>query len=914
MPNLPGWEVVAGSWARLRSFSRTLLRGDAVESEIREEFLQHIELRAADLVRGGVSEEAATRQARREFGHLESHRAEARDSRGFRALDRIYISWLDARLAVRMLVKHPLLSAAAIFALAVGIPVGLAPAHLAKAVEAPLPGDRENRIRAVRLWNPATTRIDATAYEDFAFWATELQSFSALAGFRQQTFGVGSEDGRAALIAGAHLSPGVFAMLRAAPALGRTLTATDAAPGATAVAVLGHDLWTTRFGADPGILGRAIRIGREKWTVVGVMPAGFRFPANEQLWVPLVSVPPGADRAPVRIIGRLADGVSAEQAQAELNATGLAPVANPPDSRARLRPEVVPFGLLYLGLGRGGFDAMPEYRYVQLLAFALLLVACGNVALLVFARTATRFREMAIRTALGATRTRIVGQSVVETLVLAVVAAGLGVLATEGALRQVNLAALAGEAALPYWLSLNVTANDLLWALGLAAASATVAGVGPAIWITGRPAQLHLRGRSGIRFGWVTGSLIVADIAVAVAAVGLALAIADRATGLGESDQVAGIPAAEYLAVEFRMPDDGRSTDGIAKDGGGAAGALAERMATAQRALVAALSTEPGIAGVAVGSVLPRMEHRSQPFELEGVVRPPEAPPQWVRYARVDAGFFAGLGHQVVAGRDFTPADVDGPRRVAIVNTAFGTRLLEGADPIGRRFQLPASGAGADSAWYEIVGVVGHLGVNMQDAGHGEAVYLPAPPGGINPVQVGLHTTVPPASLAPRIRAVAARVAPDLVMGNPVVLSDVHQGDWYLIVGVAAGLTLLVGILIALAASGIYAMLSLSVSERTREIGIRTAIGAPRRALVLTILRRSLAQIGAGALLGVPVAAFVIHQLTEGPAGGPTAGASVLVAVALAVSLVLVVGVVSCAAPTRRILAVEASEAMRSDV
>jgi predicted permease len=864
-------------------------------------------MRTAYLVRTGLPENEASHQARREFGHIDTHRAEARASRGFQPLDQIRFSWLDVKLALRMLVKHPVLSLAAVFALAVGIPVGIAPTHLAKAVEAPLPGDTENRVRAIRLWNPATSAVDVTGYEDFAFWKAALQSFSMVAAFRTSSYNVASEDGRAASVPGAELSPVAFSILRVAPQLGRPLNATDAEPAAPKVAVLGQDLWNSRFGSDPLILGRSIRIGGEMRTVVGVMPVGFRFPANEQLWLPLLSQSAGVVGAlsPVRIIARLADGISAEQAQAELSARGLPPFANGPESRARLRPEVVPFGLLYLGLPRGGFDAQLEYRFVQLLSFVLLLVACGNVAMLVFARTATRFREMAIRTALGASRARIVSQIFVETLVLAVVAAGLGVLSIGWGLRHVNLAAIGGESALPYWLSLDVTGGDLLRALLFAAISATVAGVIPAIRITGKAVHQHMRGKSGVRFGRLTGALVVADIAISVAAIGFALSIADRAT-VGESDQFAGIPAAEYLAVQFRMPDDGLlngATRG-SRD-------LIERTAAAQRALVASLATEPGISGVAVGSALPRMEHQSAPFEVEGVDRSPNAPQPWVRMAKVDVGFFEALGHRVVAGRDFTSADVASGRRTAIVNTAFVTRWLEGKNFIGHRVRFPAR-KGTDSAWYEIVGVVGHLGVNMVNADKGAAVYLPASPGSINPMWIGIHANVSPLSIAPRVREITASVAPDFAVGEVTALNDVHQGDWYLVVGVAVGLIVLVGVLVALAASGIYAMLSLSVSERTREIGIRTALGAQRRTVVLMILKRSLVQIGIGAILGLPIAARVVH-LTVGSTAGQSPVMSVLMAVGLAASLVLIVGVISCTIPTRRVLAVEASEAMRSD-
>jgi predicted permease len=893
--------------ARLRALHRAILHRDDVESEIRAEFQHHLELRTAHLVRTGLSEDEASHQARREFGHVDTHRAEARVSRGFRPLDHIRFSWLDVKLALRMLVKHPLLSLAAVFALAVGIPVGIAPTHLAKAVEAPLPGDTENRVRAIRLWNPATSTVDVTGYEDFAFWKVSLESFSMMAAFRTSSYNVASEDGRAASVPGAELSPAAFSMLRVAPQLGRVLNATDAESGAPEVVVLGQDLWRSRFGSDPLILGRSIRIGRDMRTVVGVMPDGFRFPANEQLWLPLESQSAGAvgPLFQVRIIGRLADGVSAEQAQAELSAKPLPPFANQPESRARLRPEVVPFGLLYMGLPRGGFDALLEYRFVQLLSFVLLLVACGNVAMLVFARTATRFREMAIRTALGASRARIVSQIFVETLVLAVVAAGLGVLAIGWGLRHVNLAAIAGESALPYWLSMDVTGGDLLRALLFAAISASVAGVVPAIRITGKAVHQHMRGKSGVRFGRLTGALVIADIAVSVAAIGFALAISDRAT-VGESDQFAGIPAAEYLAVQFRMPDDGVATGGTR----GRAD-LIERTAAAQQALVASLKTEPGISGVAVGSALPRMEHQSAAFEVDGVDRSADAPPEYVRMAKVDVGFFEAFGHHVVAGRDFTRGDVESGRRTAIVNTAFATRVFAGKDFVGRRVRFPARG-GAESPWYEIVGVVGHLGVNMVNADKGAAVYLPAPPGSINPMWIGIHANVSPSSIAPRVRDIMDKVAPDFVMGEAMVLSEVHQGDWYLIVAVAAGLTLLVGVLVAIAASGIYAMLSLAVSERTREIGIRTALGAQRGVVVFMILKRSVVQIGLGAILGLPIAARVVH-LTIGSTAGQSPVMSVLMAMGLAVGLVLIVGVIACAVPTRRVLAVEASEAMRSD-
>ena len=916
---LPDWVSAAGLLARARSMYRALVHRAEVELEMREEFQHHLAERTDALVRAGLTPEAADRQARREFGHQGTHRAQAREAMVLAQFTQLRFSWLDVKLGLRMLPKHPMLNLAAVFALAVGIPVGLAPSHLARALEAPLPNDADDRLRAIRYWDPLSSAVTPTWDGDFTFWAQTVRSFSSLGAFRTSSYNVASADGRAAPAAGAQLSSSVFQMLGARPLLGRVLEAGDFAAGAPDVVVIGHGLWASRFGEDPRVLGRGIRIGRNLHVVVGVMPDGFAFPTNEALWLPLrlTSVGGTQERVRVQVLGRLADGVSAQQAEAELSSHGPPPLAraataggvNEAGERARLRAEVVPFGLLYLGLPAGGLASLPEFRYVQALMFVLMLVACGNVAMLVFARTATRVRELAIRTALGASRTRIVSQIFVETLLLAVIAAGVGVLGFNWALDHVNLAGLAGQSAMPYWLSLDLTIETALSALAFAAVSATVAGVMPAIVITGRGISQNIRGGSRVRFGRLTGALVVADIAVSVAAVGMAFAVSGHATDLQAANRATGIPASEYLAVEFRLPEGARtSVDPRAPDG--APERLRMQLATAQGELVAALEREPGVRRVAMGDVLPRMEHRSRPYELDGVERAPDAPLRWTRLARVDVDFLGALGAPILSGRDFVRTDVEGGSPVAIVNTAFVERALEGRDPIGRRVRFPNTG---NAAWYEIVGVVGPLGVNVLNADRGEAVYLPAALGTINPMQLAVHVGVAPASLTARVRELAMAVDPDLVMGKASVLSDVRQGDWYLVMGLAAGLIVLVGVLIALATSGLYAMLSLSVSERTREIGIRAALGATRRGLLLTILKRSLVQIGLGAVIGLPIAARSVFELTGTPDGGGSVMRSMALGLGLSAGIVLLVGLSSCLLPTRRILAIEAREAMHAD-
>jgi len=897
---LPEWISPTALLARARTMFRGLRHRAEVEREMREEFQHHLAARTDDLVREGLAPDAARRRAQREFGHVSSHRAQAREAMGLRSFAQIRFSWLDIKVGVRMLWKHPMLNIAAIFALAVGIPVGLAPSHLARALQSPLPGDTDDRVRAIRHWDPRSSGVAPTWDGEFTYWARTLQSFSALGAFRTSSFNVAALDGPATPAAAAQLSANVFKVLDVQPLFGRVFDAGDFTPGAPEVVVIGHGLWSSRLGRDPAVLGRSIRVGRTLHVVVGVMPEGFAFPSNEELWLPLrvASVAGVSDRTRVQVLGRLADGVSAARAQVELSSLAKPMLsgtesATEEQERALLRPEVVPFGLLYMSLPAGGLASLPEFRFAQALMFALLLVASGNVAMLVFARTASRLRELAIRTALGASRARIVSQVFVEALLLAVIGAGVGVLGADWALEHVNIAGIAGETALPYWLSLGLTRTTAFTALALAVVSATVAGVIPAIAITGRAISQNIGGASRVRFGRLTGALVIADVAVAVAAVGMAFAVSGQATDLQSAARATGIPASEFLAVEFRLPEDARSS--------------------VQRELVAALEREPGVRRVAVGDALPRMEHRSRPFELDDADRAPNESLRWIRVARVDVTFMDALGTPILSGRDFVETDAEGSARVAIVNSAFVERVLDGRDPIGRRVRFPVPSALGDTAWHEIVGVVGPLGVNVVNAERGEAVYLPAMPGAINPMQLAVHTSLPPASLTSRVRELALAVDPDLVMGETSVLSDVRQGDWYLVMGLAVGLVVLAGVLVALATSGLYAMLALTVTERTREIGIRSALGASRGALLSAILRRSMVQIGLGALIGLPFAARFVFELTATAEGGGSVMQSTTVALGLSTGIVLLVGLGSCLVPMRRILAVEASEAMRAE-
>ena len=460
------------------------------------------------------------------------------------------------KLGLRMLAKHPGLTLVAVFALAVGIPVGLLPTHLENSLQAPLPFDEGDRIHALRNFNVVTSNPEAASLQDFMQWREELTTFEAIGvATMRARYNVISEDGRAAPVQGAEVTASVFDILRVPPLLGRTLISADEVIGAPDVVVIGYDLWQSRLDGDPDVVGRSIRIGRVSHTVVGVMPEEFLFPFRDNLWLPLrarVFVDEDRPGATHMIFGRLADGISSEEAQAELTTVGRRMAIELPDTHARLQPEVVPFAMGFLGLRKEGLRADPDYYAVQFVGLFMLVVACANVGMLIFARTATRSSELAVRTALGASRTRVISQLFTEALVFAVLAAGVGLLIADRIILS-RFDWLLDQ--VPYWLDLGVTHETVFWALSLAVFSAGLVGVVPALGVTGKSVQRNIQraaaGRSGIRFGGISSALIVADVALAMATVGGAVAVALRMT---EAREGMNVQADQFLAAELTIP------------------------------------------------------------------------------------------------------------------------------------------------------------------------------------------------------------------------------------------------------------------------------------------------------------------------------------------------------------------------
>ncbi|MGZ8378197.1 MAG: ABC transporter permease, partial [Gemmatirosa sp.] len=848
--------------ARLRLL---LARRDA-ESRMDEEFRFHLDMEADRLVReAGLAPQEALRQARLAFGYAERYKEELRDGRG--------PVWpgglsLDLTLGVRMLAKYPGLTLVGGLAFAFAIWVAAGAFEFAGQVLFPrLPLPDADRVVALERWDAAAGRAQPQALHDLAAWRAELKSVAELGAYRLAQRNLITADGESLPTEVAEISASAFRVARARPLLGRALSEADERPDAPAVAVIGHDVWRARFGADSGVVGRAVRLGRTPTTVVGVMPEGFAFPVAQSLWVPFrlsaLDYPRGEGPA-ITIFGRLAPGATLEEAQAELTTWGRRAAADFPSTHQHLRPRVMPYAQsVALVSGSELFLTRSSYGFFIM----LVVLICGNVALLMFARAATREGELVIRNALGATRGRIVAQLFSEALVLGGVAAAAGLGAAGLGVRLlVRAIEMNSGQRLPFWFHADLSPWTVLYAVGLTVLGAAVAGVLPGLKVT-RGLQARLRqaaaGAGGLTFGGIWTAVIVAQIAVTLGFPVVAFNVARDAADTRA--MVADFPAAEFLSARIaldREPPPGADTSFAAF--------VARRQVTV-RELERRLRAEPGVVGVTLANRLPRMDHPPHMIEVDSGGAAPEHPsfPGGYRTssAAVDLDYFDVLGAPVLAGRAFHAGDLapshdtagaEGARpRVVIVNESFVRLVLGGRNPIGRHLRdrygarEPLSGRVEPGPWHEIVGVVPDLGMSKATDPKVAGVYHPLAADVVGPLHVAAHVRGgDAATFAPRLRAVAAAVDPTLrvdAVARMDTLSDPgieFAMFWVRLLAVVSAVAML------LSMAGIYAVMSFTVARRTREIGIRVALGASRRRVVAAVFARPLAQVGLGIVAG----------------------------------------------------------------
>ena len=888
---------------------RWIVRPDPTE-ELNEELRFHLEQRTRDYVDRGLSPESARDAAAQRFGDPARVRETCAPmlaaDRAAYARRRLWrISWLDAKLGLRMFLKFPGLSLVSVTGMAVAIAIGAGYfTVLGTWLDAALPLPEGDRIVSIRNLVNGSSLDDASG-ADLIEWREAVKSVRDLGAYRNEARNV-SADGRTDVIQVAAMTASGFRVARVAPLMGRALLDDDERPGAPPVVVIGHEEWQTRFGGDPRILERTVRLDNTVYAIVGVMPPEFGFPINHRYWLPLhVSREIGNDQ--LRVFGRLADGLSLSEARAEAAAIGARMAIDFPQTHGRRRPAVLPYTHAFVGIQSPEMELL--MRGIQFGVGLLLLIVAVNVAILVYARTATRMGEIAVRTALGASRARVVTQLFVEALVPSMAAAAIGLAILHVALGMIRAAVMFEEGAgvPPLLVDFRLSPAVIFYVTLLAILAAVIAGVLPALKATGGRVQHGLQQFSaraaGVQLGPTWTALIVLQVAVAVAALPAALY-----HGAGFFRLAAERPAAAAHGLV-------RASVALSREG--RAEGLDTRLAEFTIALTQRLEADPEIAAVTFADRFPGQEAYAR-FEIEGVGGAATAAQQAAIAARpnlVASNLFDVFEVPVVAGRGFNTGDLRPEPTAVVVDDTFVQQV--GGNVVGRRVRYSASNGGDDtqSPWYEIVGVVPAFAGNFTSSGGPTSqgpqprLFHPAEPGAGRASTLVLRLTGSPSpQLAPRLRQIAATVNPGLRMEGVAGVVEVWDNSQRLMRLVATAIIAVMASVLLLSAAGIYAMMSFTVARRRREIGIRAALGADARRILAGIFRRAATQLAVGVALGLTIAA-ALDWLGDGTLTGGTT----LLLLPSVVGVMTLVGLVAAVAPARRGLAVQPVEALRDE-
>jgi predicted permease len=882
---------------RLLSF----FRHDAAETELSREIRSHLQLLEDEHVAKGMSRDDARLAARRAFGGVEQAKEHQRDARGFRWLE---ASRIDLKLGARMLVKYPGLSIIGGVGLAVGVAIGAAFfAFLYSLLYATLPVEGGERIVALENWDIDESSEMRRSMHDLVIWQREMKTVGEIGAFRTITRHVTVAGGSAEAVQVAQITAAGFNITRVAPVIGRAILAGDESAGAAPIVAIGYDVWHSRFGGDASVLGRELRLGNVVHTIVGVMPEGYGFPVKHSYWIPLSTVAArfGPREGPdIFIFGRLRDGVTMKQAQAELSALGTQAASAFPLTHARLQPRVMPYAHPILDI-QGG-SAIQDFTAVQSMVSMLALIVAVNVGVLVYARTATRQREIALRTALGASRRRIVGQLFTEALVLSAAASAAGVgLARFGLAQGFAIYAAEGNDAVPYFLKPEMPLAAYAYVAVLTVFAAVVAGVLPALHATGRRAQDTLKrasGTDGLRLGRVWTAMIIAQVGIAMT--GLPAVVTISRSGMQRGLTQANYSEESFLAASISADPDppaGKAASVYERE-------LVVRFEKLKTDLVTSLEAEPAVDDVTVASTIPGSESRAR-IAIDGAVNSDVIE---VRFNRVAADFFDAFGARVIAGRALRDSDGTGSTQAIIVNRAFVNHVLGGANAVGRRLHYRrASARDGTTTLYEIVGVVTNLGTNTIDPDLIDPVMYHSLRGSTRATALIRVRGNDPLLFSSRLRDLTSALDPTLRLRIEAFSQIKRQQMAGLRLMVLASSLVIVTALL-LSAAGIYAMMSFTVSQRRKEIGIRAAIGANAGQLLRSIFTKAALQLAAGVAVGI-VMALMIDRASDGEMLG-LFGRALLPVTAVVMTIV---GLFATIGPARRGLRIQPTEALRAE-
>lgn len=868
-----------------------LFRRNRVNDEIDAELQSHIEMCVEANLAQGMTPEEARRDALVRFGNPTATRERVTAADASLGLDR---AWFDVRYAWRQLMKSPgfTITAAATIALGIGANTAIF-SSMDAVVLRPLAVPALDRVVVVAEQDQSGPRQSALAnYED---WQRTSRSFEEMAVRTEGSVSL-TGAGDAANVQAAWTSASFFPVLRTQALLGRLYDESECRPGRDAVAVLTHGFWQRQFGSDAHILGRKIVLAERTYTVIGVLPKTAQYPPYTDIFLPFAPTPQQlADRTgrEYLVTARLRDGVTVKQAQAEMRIVGERLAAMFPAADQNMSVRVEPL------LDDVNGDLTPLYYKLMMGAtLFVLLVVCANVANLQFARGIGRRTEIAMRTALGASRARVMRQLLTENLLLGLIGCAGGV-ALAGVYLHLTLSTMPARVArhVAGWSNISLNGRGLVFSLALAVGVGVLSGLMPAVEAlrVNLAAQLKAGARAAVGSGRsrrLRSIFAVAQIALAVA---LVIGAALMAKGMEAMLQVANIYEPEkVLTFSVGLPDTHYDTP--------------QKQAAWYAASVDRLRTLPGVTHVAVTTSLPNSDDTwMTDFEIENR---PYVPGKFESAQRiaVSDGYFDAMKIPILDGRGFTASDTADTTPVAVVSRGFVDRYFPGANPLGHRMRLRRPEV--RTPWLTIVGVARETRYSLWEDSRPGVVYMSTAQLPLSAATYVVRTGGDPMALAEPARKALAGIDPTLPVDSEMTMATrLHEnlvGLEYVAVmlGVDAAVALL------LAAIGIFGVMANLVGEQTREIGVRLALGARREDVLRLILRRAgwltAAGLGTGLVLAFALARGVASLLRGVRPDDPVVFAGITVAIAA-------VALGSSWIPARRAARVDPMQALRSE-
>jgi putative ABC transport system permease protein len=798
----------------------------------------------------------------------------------------------DVRFGFRMLAKDPAFTAVVVITLALCIGANTTVFTLVNAVLFKgLPFERADRVMALSGTNISKGRNRmGVSYPDFIDWRTHTRKFQGLAASINPSMTLSDRGGVPENYAGARVSANCFSLIGQRPLIGRDFFPDEDKRTAAPVVILGYSIWKNRYGGDPGILGRTIRIDEVATTVIGVMPDGMKFPQDEDLWLPLV--PTGnwekRDFHALKVFGRLADGATLAEAQTEMDQLAKTLQKEYPKSNAGIGALVQ----TYNDAASGGPIRTVFLALLGAVVF-VLLIGCANVANLLLARSVSRSKEISIRTALGATRWRVIRQLLIESVLLGIIGGAIGLFLAIWGVRLFDLQVV--NQGKPYWWKFAMDYTVFAYLAGLCVLTGILFGLAPALHISKLDVNETLkeggRGSSaGSRIKLLSGFMVVSELALAlVLLIGAGLMIRSFLTLYGLDP---GINTRNLLTMRYNLPELKYPTR--------------ESRAAFEERLLPRLASIPGVESVALTTNLPLSGSANYPFELRGQA-PVEADKRPTTSAlTITPQYFQAVGAPIIRGRPFDDSDGATGKPSVIVNKRFAAKYWPGDDPVGKKLHLIRE---PDQPWLTVVGMCPDITQNDSNKVEVDPiVYVPFRQDPLRGALIVARTRATPNSLITAFRKEVRGIDEDLpVLDVRTMQEYLAERRWpFRVFGSLFSIFALIAL--ALSSVGIYAVMAYSVSRRTQEIGVRMALGATTADVLRLVLSLGVKQLAIGLAIGLAAAFGLTRVLTAllvriSPTDPTTfAGISLLLTV---------IALIACWVPARRAARIDPMIALR---